>query len=163
MTLDQIIKSLPDLSVADRQRIVHACKALGGMVTNGNGGNGHADAQDWMLDLINRRCFDNGLPMMPLLHLRKLDTHWSEKKTLMERWLTRVLPNSKQNERASVVSYGLQLLLLNLEDMGITVSHGTVMRHFQRLPSCINKAFPGYARAGLLPIILGRPIHVWSE
>jgi len=57
-------------------------------------------------------------------------------------------------QRRTLVEIGLKLLYRNMVELGVPVSGVTLMNQIYRIPSMINKAFPGYAESGLLKMIV---------
>lgn len=64
-------------------------------------------------------------------------------------------PESR-GEKIKGVQVLLRMLVRWLENCGIPVSVGTVARNLSKVPSLVEKEFPGYRESGLLPIILKR-------
>jgi len=61
--------------------------------------------------------------------------------------------------RAGLLAFfrlGITLLHRNMHEMNVSVSIRTVMNHTHRIPSVIEQSFPGYARNGLLGLIIRR-------
>lgn len=56
--------------------------------------------------------------------------------------------------RAALLDLGLELLYKNLAGRGYPASARTLVRQIHRLPAVVDAAFPGYARAGLLGMVL---------
>jgi hypothetical protein len=59
-------------------------------------------------------------------------------------------------ESCSLLSIGLKLLIEDMKEFNIPISGGSVMRNIGRIPTLMNRAFPGYAEAGLLQMIVLR-------
>lgn len=75
----------------------------------------------------------------------------------IHRWLKR---SGTQVQQRAVLRLGIGLLHQNLQAMNIAVSSRLMMAHIHRLPSVINKEFPGYAENGLLGLIFRSERHV---
>ena len=58
-----------------------------------------------------------------------------------------------RNEQRAVLRLGIEILYRYLEKHG-PVSSRTIMQHIHRVPSAINRQFPGYAKSGLLRAIV---------
>lgn len=65
-----------------------------------------------------------------------------------------------RNQQRALLGLGITYLYDNLCEMGLPVSARLVMAHAHRLPSVINAAFPGYAQAGLLGMLVKGEKHV---
>ena len=57
-------------------------------------------------------------------------------------------------ELRAFLELAVDLLFKNLADMGVAVSARTAMSHIHRLPAVVDKAFPGYYRAGMMKWII---------
>jgi hypothetical protein len=62
--------------------------------------------------------------------------------------------NKSQVRLLALARLSIELLIKNLLDMGVAVSAGTLMRHIHRIPAVLNRAFPGYAAAGMLHLVV---------
>lgn len=61
--------------------------------------------------------------------------------------------STRVSERG-LIRLTVQLLIEDLMRMGVAVSPGTLMRMIDRAPAVLDKAFPGYAAAGLLHLVV---------
>lgn len=59
-----------------------------------------------------------------------------------------------RNEQRALLRMGISLLYDNMTKAGFPVSARTIRNNIHRLPSIFNMTFPGYARAGLLSMLL---------
>lgn len=66
-------------------------------------------------------------------------------------YLTRV---GDKNAQRALLRVGLKLMHRRMSELQIAISYLTFMTWIHRLPGTINKAFPGYMEAGLLPLII---------
>jgi hypothetical protein len=57
-------------------------------------------------------------------------------------------------QRRTLFKVGVEMLYDNLCELGIPVTAATLMNHTHRIPAVINLGFPGYARSGLLRLIV---------
>lgn len=62
-------------------------------------------------------------------------------------------------EQRAILSMGVELLYENLIENGIPVSARMLMAHVHRIPSVLNAAFPGYAKAGLLTWVVKKRLE----
>lgn len=58
--------------------------------------------------------------------------------------------------RRALLALGVELLYRDLARAGFSVSARTLMACAHQVPAALDKAFPGYARAGLLGMVVGR-------
>jgi hypothetical protein len=64
-------------------------------------------------------------------------------------------------DQRAVLALGIRLLYKQLESWGLPVTALVIMNNAYRIPSLINRAFPGYARSGMLSwIIRKEALHV---
>jgi len=61
-------------------------------------------------------------------------------------------------ELKALIHIAFDLLHQDLVAMGLPVSSRTLMQHVHRIPPVINNAFPGYAQAGLLGMIVRKDV-----
>lgn len=59
-------------------------------------------------------------------------------------------------EMRSLLGIGVRLLADDLNYIGAPISGGSLMAHIHRMPSAINRAFPGYVSSGALGFIVKR-------
>lgn len=60
---------------------------------------------------------------------------------------------SRVRERG-LIRLAVNLLIEDLHFMSVAVSPGTLMRSVERVPAVLDRAFPGYAAAGLLHLVV---------
>lgn len=58
----------------------------------------------------------------------------------------------------ALIRVSIGLLYKDLNKLGLSVSTRTMMAHWHRVPAVIDSAFPGYARLGVLGLLLGEPL-----
>jgi hypothetical protein len=74
--------------------------------------------------------------------------------------LMQFLANTHPNTvgRQALLLLGLQFLVLELRKRGTLVTYKTLMAQIHRVGPALDAHFPGYASAGLLRWVVGRPI-----
>ena len=60
----------------------------------------------------------------------------------------------------ALLRLGIGLLHHDVVNMGLAISSRLLMAHIHRIPGVINRAFPGYAQAGLLHMIIRSELDV---
>jgi len=65
-----------------------------------------------------------------------------------------------KNVQRALLRLGIGLLHHDIVQMGLAVSSRLMMAHIHRIPGVINRAFPGYAQAGLLHMIIRSELDV---
>lgn len=68
--------------------------------------------------------------------------------------------SESRTEQRAILRMGIELLYEQLTEMNVPASARLVMAHIHRVPSVLNNAFPGYARAGLLHWIVNKKREV---
>lgn len=184
MRLDEIIAALPALSGDERERLMRAMRALPGGEPAGlkntpdsyprslgppktpqRAGTGRETAlksgSDGDIDL----CLSAIANMLQRRGLEYARPYVLRKHPGFSAFVQKVPPVMELLRKATInrveLSYLVELsaglLYEDLTRMGLTaVSSRLLMNHFHRVPSVINKAFPGYLAAGLLGHVIKR-------
>lgn len=84
--------------------------------------------------------------------LKLVRTHTPE----LEIFLGRACPNTRIPTKRVILATGISLLCKNLGEMGVAVSPKTLANNLPRIPAVLDLAFPGYARSGMLRMIVKR-------
>lgn len=71
-------------------------------------------------------------------------------------FIDQACPGAKTLTKRVVLATGINLLYRNLREMGVTVSPKVLANNLPRLPAVLDAAFPGYARSGMLNMIVKR-------
>lgn len=144
-----LFRQLADLSPADLDAVALRIKALRSL------GNAPASASDFETTVAHVivEVLDAVGDKVPLAMVRGLmrESKIREKIAVVEDFLEAV---SGKRMRRNVLKLGVDLLYQNLTGMNLPATAGTILRHFNRIPAVINSNYPGYAAAGLLPVII---------
>lgn len=114
------------------------------------------DAAQLMLEAIADITRRNGNDMTPPHRLRKTP-NYKEFKQKHDEGLSEFLRDAVKRNRVklrALVWLSVKLLYRHLVEMGVPVSARMMMNHIHRIPSVLDDAFPGYARSGLLGIVI---------
>lgn len=171
MSLDDIIAALPSLSAQERGRLLQAMRALpagGGALgapepfTRQEKGPSRGAEGDIELclsaisDVLRKRGLEFASPFV----LRKHPGYGAFAAKVPSVMALLRKATTSRVELSYLVELSVGLLYEDLTRMGATaVSSRLIINHFHRVPSVLNKAFPGYLAAGLL----GRVIKRTSE
>jgi hypothetical protein len=68
-------------------------------------------------------------------------------------FLTNAVKRNRVKLRA-LIYLSVELLIDNLQQMAVPVSSRAVMSHIHRIPSILDRSFPGYAESGLLYLVI---------
>lgn len=106
-----------------------------------------------VIDAIHSVLRENGLGAS-IEQVTKSNVHVSflEKLPALHAFLATA--STQRNHQRAVLQIGVELLYQHLTGIGIPVGVRALMAHIHRVPEFINQAFPGYARAGLLPWVI---------
>lgn len=168
LTVDRIVAELPHMSKPDRDRILVAIRALDclGLVEQSKKRTEDVDL-DWSLDAIVDVFVSHGVEFPSRTMLIRSNSYSGYKAKLTQ--VMRFLDGFDRAEKRALFTIGIKLLYENLAQLGIPVTAGTILGHVHRVPGVINKAFPGYAEAGMLGLVIGKgpgnvrqkhPLHV---
>lgn len=156
-----VISSLSHLSETELREISQRIKALSSL----NGGvvservvNTSADIDtDLFLDVIVFFMQSKGLEFTSVSMLKKSSQYrrsFQDKIPEVMRYLEHGA-KSRIGRRALLL-IAVELLYENLMEMGIVATSRTLMSHAHRIPGVLNRSFPGYARSGMLHMIVER-------
>lgn len=114
---------------------------------------------DWVLMGICDYMRSNQLDLAGVQQLtsgKHYDTY-KEKLPSLHRYLKSA---GNKNVQRALLRLGIGLLHFDLVAIGLAVSSRLLMAHIHRVPGVINRAFPGYAQAGLLSMIIRSELDV---
>lgn len=155
--LNTIISLLPKLSTAELKTLQDRIKALqqfNGHSHDEESSSSSPEAQ--ALDAVHEVLKGIGVELTqpPLLRKRaNMPAFREDLKSVMAFLENNGAPLTRI-ERQTLLNFGVELLYKNMTEMGVPISGTTVIRHFHRIPAVFNAAFPGYASAGLLRMII---------
>lgn len=157
-TLDDIISAIPTFNAEEQERIISAIKAsrsLGGARTRGVAL--RSDMKDDTLlvlaaitDALRRKGMDNTTVDMAAGFSNY--GLFVKQAAVIGEWVRGQAMNAGQQRKL----YAMMAALLrdDLEKMGLAVTVRLMMQHAHRMQACFHRAFPGYADAGLVSVIL---------
>jgi len=119
---------------------------------------------DFILETMQRVLSSMGVEHTSVATLRGSPQYaaFKQKAPAIVAYLDSACPTNRVKQIA-VLSIGVRLLYENLASQGFPVSSRFLMTHIHRLPSVMNRAFPGYARAGLLNLLVKDKTNVRNE
>jgi hypothetical protein len=106
----------------------------------------------WVTETFESECKRLMLGFVQPAALQIVRTHTSD----IESFLNLTCPETKVITRRGVLATGIDLLYKNLGEMGVVVSPKVLANNLSRIPAVLDRAFPGYARFGLLKMIVQR-------
>jgi hypothetical protein len=74
----------------------------------------------------------------------------------LESFLDLTCPKAKVSTRRVILATGIDLLYKDLGNMGVVVNPKVLANNLPRIPAVLDRAFPGYARFGMLRLIVKR-------
>ena len=158
--LNKILADLPHLSGEELERVrsqLGVVQSLGGKAAPApKGSRAKTGDDDLALSVLAAYVKDKGVDYSTAGMLRKSNGYsaFREKVPVVFAFISQGART--RPEQLGLLRIGIELLYENLVQMGVSVSARTVMAHFHRVPAVINEAYPGYATAGLLHIIIGK-------
>ncbi len=159
--LQRIIESLPHL---DHDELLQIHVRVGSLLKNSLGDRSshkpskytEPDVDSLMLiEVISDVLASRGFQIHGAILRKSSAFGYMQKKTkLLFQFLKQ--SNLNHSEIRLLVKIGVKLLASNLEEIGVPVGGVTLMRHIHRMPSVLNRAFPGYAASGALYMLVRR-------
>lgn len=147
--LDTIIELLPNLNKAEMQKV----QAAVAMLAHQGGQNGRPASPDVLLGIICELCREERI------ELRGVDTMkqsvfykgFVPKAEKVMEYVNEITDD--RLKRIGIIRLGLHLLIADLRR---TDREGVaqLMQNIHRLPACLDKQFPGYARLKLLHLVI---------
>lgn len=114
--------------------------------------------ESWILNgirvALDKRGLGKTLPKGP--YVRKLKAYkqgFEKKAAIVEQTLEEAIPDMTKLEKKMLGVMGANLLAANIETWAV-VSADLMLRRVDRIPECLELAFPGYIASGLLRMIL---------
>lgn len=158
---DQVIAALPCLSPDERIKLIERIKAMQALVPGGAGTPGPAAARgglvgDEVLEVIAATVLRLSGERVYPAGLRRSSQFpaFAVKAEALGRFLAQHALT--QVQRRALLAVGIDLLYRDLARTGMSVTSRTLMSCVHQVPGVLDKAFPGYGRAGLLGMIVGR-------
>lgn len=116
------------------------------------------DFARYVVDIIIEVLREQALPLPRTTANLASRSDWqafSDKAQVIERYLLR--SGLDRQGRVVVLKMGVRLLTKRLMAEGRQVSFNILLANAHRIPVMLNREFPGYAQAGLLHVLIGRP------
>lgn len=164
MVIAEVLIQINELTRSDLQRAHEHIKVrlAHGIAAKGKATKAESMVQS-VLGVIIDECRRSGLDQLSSpSHLLKAAGFRLFKTKIEEQGVGDFLSTSALNNKVkanALTRLSVNLLIQDMERMGVAVSARTLMNHIHRLPAVLNKAFPGYAAAGLLHLVLGTEIQ----
>lgn len=155
LSVADILQALSGLTLEELQQVNAKLRFL---LNNGN----HTDTQqscaddELMLLAISDFFSGRGLEHVNAGTLKRFTGYkaYKEKMAPISQFLKRAAGDLVHVERLALYRTGVELLYTNLSRAGLPVSSRTIMNQIHRIPSILNKAFPGYSQLGLLWLVV---------
>lgn len=153
--VDQIDALLPQLTREQLERLSARARALAQLseTTPADDGETAASGEVMVIDVVAQVLTGMGVecPTAGVLQ-RAADARFRRKLPGLLSYLRRGHP--QRAGQLVLLRLGIELLYLDMTEAGYPTTARTLMGHIHRLPAAINRAFPGYARAGMLAWIV---------
>lgn len=157
--LQKIWDLLGDLSPEELGMLVERVKALRGLTMMAPLTPPADSDADLVLEVICSTLQGMGVEFTPASQLKKSLGYkaFADKAGPLMQFI-RGAGNRSRNQQRVLLGIGVRLLYGNMVGMGIPASARFVMAHIHRLPSVLDASFPGYARAGLLGMLISEEV-----
>ncbi|MDO8614507.1 MAG: hypothetical protein Q7T33_02070 [Dehalococcoidia bacterium] len=157
---DRAVAALPHLTPEERALVAGRLKALQALAPQGPEGalsssGGEDDAADEVLALIVDAVLRlHGERVAPAA-LRRAPSFPAFRAKARELAAFAAEQAGGRVRRRALLALGVELLHRDLRRAGMTVTSRTLMACVHQVPAVLDKAFPGYARSGLLGMVVG--------
>jgi hypothetical protein len=163
MNYDDILASLPQLN---RAQLLDLRKRIGAFISLGM----HASVINTPKELVDEDlCVEVIIEVVSLRGRSFISKEqfkgqagykrFQESVVNVMKFVREALPGAQRIEHRVVLHLGVRLLCENMAELNQPVTHGAVMRQFGRIPALYDRAFPGYARMGVLGIVVNREMQ----
>ena len=160
--LKQALALIPNMEHGELNKLVEAIRAaqsLGGLSADSSTAvGGLSDDELMVMNAIVQYVNDRAIDRSSLGMYRR----WSGFNTFRGKVpaLCDYMRSAKlvKNQRYALCYIGAGLVHQSLVDIGAPVSGRAIMNHIHRLPSLIDKQFPGYAELGMLKFVVASSI-----
>lgn len=150
--IDEVISKLPTLETKDLKKLVaaanHILKSRDDLIDQAN--------PDWELlhDSIQRTLTKNGVKGGPMLKQSGLKKEYGEKYEEVEKYVWEHFRHLNRVQKIQLFNICAAILYKNLADWGKFMSYRTMILNVDKIPTFMENAFPGYAKAGVLDKII---------
>ena len=155
-SFNQIVATLPTLSVKQRSNLLERLKLLQTLSSNDSPNvNGKRDIESRVLNVLCNVLRDLGVEYPSMEVLRKSSSYPAFQRKLPDliEFLAKV--GNERIAQDALLKIGLELLYWDMVNWhGSVVSAITLMSHIHRIPATISRHFPGYANSGLLRFVV---------
>lgn len=111
-----------------------------------------SEGSSWVVETFESECKRLVLGFVQPATKQIVNRHIPE----LESFLNQACPGIKLITKRVILATGLDLLYKNLGDMRVIVSPKVLANNIPRIPAVLDGAFPGYARSGMLRMIVKR-------
>lgn len=156
--LAQALVLLADMTTDERQELRKGLNALLGSNDKGATAKTPHGEGERLAGIVNDVMVEQGLAPLPLDKLTGAVTHYAELAAVLWAFTHKAIPDGKRVEHVAAMRLGVRMLVKNIQDQGVPATGPVVMRQLHRLPAVVDAGFPGYAKMGLLGLVV-RGLH----
>lgn len=151
---DTVVAALPRLTAEEQDRVLERLHVLRSLAPADPGLGRARSGEDEILEAISLVVLRAAGEVAPSVALRRTPqfSGLRSKVPALEAFAAEHAPD--RTRRRALFALGFDLLRAHLAAIGLPVTARTLMAHAHRLPAALDAAFPGYARAGLLGMVL---------
>jgi hypothetical protein len=159
MALNDIIPLLAGLSAQELDNLAARIKALraitGSASQDGSNESGLAEPDvDFVVHCAHQAAVSAGAELSTYFQLRQVAKRSADFRTKAANLILWLKPAGNRSRQRALLCLAYQLLYRDMTENGYPVTARTLLNHTHRLPSLVEKDFPGYYRAGLLDRIV---------
>jgi hypothetical protein len=152
--LSRITHELPLLGVAELDDVIARAKLMRSMTrgaeTSVNPQTGRDDVQ-FVLEVIASAMAREDYSSPSLL---RKSSQFASFKTKVPALIEYLKPAGSRNQQRALLRLGVELLQKYMTGIGVPTGSRVIMQNIHRVPAVIETQFPGYAREGLLRMIM---------
>ena len=151
--LHDVMARLPHLSATELTTLSARVKALQQVA-----GNAPAETTlaDTVLETISEVLRGYGVDMASAMMMKRSHNFgaFSDKIPGLTAWMDQITRN--RIEQRAVLTIAVDLLYQDLKHLTLPITGRTMMNHIHRIPAVMDASFPGYAKYGLLRMLIRR-------
>lgn len=160
--LDDVVRLIPLLSGSERDQLRQRLAAMATIDKGDGAGDGSKKADDnetWILDTVTSVLVAAGLERASMFRLKNSSDWRQFRSQRMAELLAYLDLMGTRIHKKALLAIGVDLLREDLNWMRVPVSALSIVRNLHRLPSVIDRHFPGYAKYGLLQHVIQAEVN----
>lgn len=158
MTVQELLRRLPELSKADLEKVRHRVQVLAGSA----GASPALKEDDWLLQGMGNELRRRGL-IAGKIWAGLLPKNWDEKSSSVREFLLKGVGSKRLNhtEKLALAQMATSRLIAHFEPWADRITPNLIINNIQRVPQALEESFPGYWASRMLGVCLGSAS--WSQ